>query len=684
MKLCIAEKPSVAKDIAEVLGAKTKMNGYYEGNGYWVSWTFGHLCTLKEPHDYTEKWKFWNLDTLPMIPQKFGIKVMDNAGVQKQFAIIQGLVEKCEEVINCGDAGQEGELIQRWVLAKAKNTKPLKRLWISSLTEEAIKDGFQNLQDGHKYDRLYAAGASRAIGDWILGMNATRLFTLKFAPKGQVMSIGRVQTPTLAMIVERQLEIDNFKSENYWEIKTVYRDTEFACTLGKIETKESGSELLAKVTDQPFEVVSYEQKEGKEVHPQLFDLTSLQVECNKRFAFSAEETLNIIQGLYEKKLVTYPRVDTVYLSDDIYPKIPDIISKLNHYKRFTEPLIGQKLRKSKRVFDDKKVTDHHAIIPTGVNPSGINANDQKVYDAITRRFLCVFYPDCKVSNTVVEGKVTDIGFRTAGRQILDDGWRAVYEGYGSTKSAKDDEELMPLFEEGETGVHMPELMEKKTKPPRYFSEGSLLRAMETAGKQIDDDDLRDLMKENGIGRPSTRANIIETLNKRNYIAKEKKRIVATATGIHLISLLENDLLKSAELTGQWEKKLRDIEKGDYEVETFKKELIDMVAQICHEVKHQFVAPPPVICPKCGIGEMLTGKSAWGCSKYKDGCKFVIPFEFEGFRLSDVDLKELVNNQKSRYRYPFKDKKGNIKKQYIGFNKSLKLIKIKEVKEVTKQ
>ncbi|MFT7158447.1 MAG: DNA topoisomerase-3 [Parvicella sp.] len=678
MKLCIAEKPSVAKDIAEVIGAKTKMNGYYEGNGYWVSWTFGHLCTLKEPHDYSEKWKSWNLDTLPMIPSKFGIKVMENAGVQKQFQIIESLVQKCDEVINCGDAGQEGELIQRWVLTKAQNKKPLKRLWISSLTTEAIKEGFSKLQDGSKYDNLYAAGASRAIGDWILGMNATRLFTLKFGLKGQVLSVGRVQTPTLAMIAERQAEIDSFKSENYWEIKTLYRDTEFACTIGKIDTNEQGTEILEKITDQPFEVVSYEQKEGTESHPMLFDLTALQVECNKRFGFSAEDTLNMIQGLYEKKLVTYPRVDTAYLSDDIYPKIPDVMGKLAHYTRFTGKLMGKPFRKSKKVFDNKKVTDHHAIIPTGQVPSGISPNDQKVYDAITRRFISVFYPDCKVSNTVVEGQVIDVGFRASGRQILELGWREVYEDYAG-KSKEAEEELMPLFEQGETGLQFPELMAKKTKPPRYYTEASLLRAMETAGKSVDDDELRDMMKENGIGRPSTRANIIETLFRRNYIARDKKRIVATATGMHLISLIDNELLKSAELTGQWEKNLRDIEKGEYDVKNFKNELVTMVAQLCHEVKHQFVSPPPLECPKCKKGELLKGKKAWGCSKYGDSCKFIIPFEFEGFILSEADIRGIILENKSRYSYPFEDKKGKKTKAFVGFNKSLKLVKLKDDK-----
>jgi DNA topoisomerase-3 len=677
MKLCIAEKPSVAKDIAQVIGAKTKMNGYYEGNGYWVSWTFGHLCTLKEPHDYTEKWKFWNIDTLPMIPAKFGIKLIDDGGVKRQFGVLEKLITDCDEVINCGDAGQEGELIQRWVLAKAKNNKPLKRLWISSLTEEAIKEGFDKLQEGEKYDQLYAAGASRAIGDWVLGMNATRLFTLKFGQKGQVLSIGRVQTPTLAMIVERQLEIDSFKSEKFWEIRTFYRDTEFACSLGKIETKEKGEEILGKITDQDFEVVSFEQKEGTEKHPTLFDLTALQVECNKRFAFSAEDTLNMVQKLYEQKLVTYPRVDTTYLSEDIYPKVEGILKNLKHYSRFTSDLLGKPIRKSKRVFDDKKVTDHHAIIPTGIVPSGINPNEQKVYDAITRRFLSVFYPDCKVSNTVVEGESVEVPFRASGRQVLEPGWRKVYEDYAGSSSKGDEELAMPLFEKGEKGPHTPELQEKKTKPPRYYTEASLLRAMETAGKQVDDDDLRDLMKENGIGRPSTRANIIETLFKRNYIAKDKKRIVATATGIHLISLIKNELLKSAELTGQWEKKLRDIERGNFEVDAFKQELTKMVVHLCHEVKHQIVEPPPVLCPKCNKGEMLRGKKAWGCSKFNAGCKFTIPFEFKDVFLSDADMKELVSNQKSRYRLPFKQKSGEVEKKYVGLNDKLKLVVVED-------
>lgn len=679
MKLCIAEKPSVAKDIAEVLGAKSKMNGYYEGNGYWVSWTFGHLCGLKEPQEYTDQWKFWNLDSLPMIPSKFGIKVINQGSTQKQFNILEDLINRCDEVINCGDAGQEGELIQRWVLAKAKSTKPLKRLWISSLTEEAIKEGFQKLQDGSKYDNLYAAGSSRAIGDWMLGMNATRLFTIKFGQKGQVFSIGRVQTPTLAMLVERQLEIDAFKSSNYWEIRTLYREVFFACTLGKIDTKEKGSELFNSILNNELEIVGYEQKEGKELPPSLFDLTSLQVECNKRFGFSAEETLNMVQKLYEQKLVTYPRVDTTYLSDDIYPKISDILSKLQFYKRFAEPLLQAPIKKSKKVFDNTKVTDHHAIIPTGIVPSGITPDENKVYDAITRRFISVFYPDCKVSNTVVEAEVNTIGFRASGRQVLELGWRELYVDYGANKAKEEGEEeqVMPIFEKGERGPHEPELQEKSTKPPKYYNEGSLLRAMETAGKVVDDDSLRELMKENGIGRPSTRANIIETLNKRGYIKKDKKRIMATPLGIHLISLIQNDLLKSPELTGQWEKKLRDIERGTYAVETFKKELIDMVALLCHEVKHQYAKPQPMICPKCNTGELLTGKAAWGCSRYKDGCKFTIPFDFEGFRLSEGDLRSMLTYKKSKFKYPFKDKKGVETKSYVTLNDKLKLVLLKE-------
>ncbi len=675
MKLCIAEKPSVAKDIAQVLGAKTRNNGYFEGNGYFVSWTYGHLCGLKEPQEYTDKWKKWSLDTLPMIPAKFSIKVKGDSGVQKQFNVIKSLVERCDEVINCGDAGQEGELIQRWVLTQAKCKKPLKRLWISSLTEEAIKEGFQNLQDGSKYDNLYAAGASRAIGDWLLGMNATRLFTLRFAKKGQVLSIGRVQTPTLAMIVKRQLEIDNFVSTKYWELKTKYRGVLFSSTKGKITEKEKGEQWIAKIREEEFEIISYTQKEGKEHPPRLFDLTSLQVESNKKLGLSAEETLNTIQSLYEKKLVTYPRVDTTYLSDDIYPKIPDILNKLTHYSRFTQALRGKPLPKSKKVFDNKKVTDHHAIIPTGVTPSGISPQEQKVYDMITRRFIAVFYPDCIVSNTTVMGRVSDVDFKATGRQILEKGWRVVFEDDKNKGGEENDkkEQLMPTFEKGEKGEHQPQLQEKDTRPPAYYTEATLLRAMETAGKQVDDDELRELMKENGIGRPSTRANIIETILKRNYIKKEKKRIVATQTGIQLISLINNELLKSAELTGQWERKLREIERGNYKVEDFKKELFEMVNTIVHEVKHQPVQLMPTICPKCNKGTMLRGKTAWGCSEWKNGCKFILPFEFKGIKLSSRDMENLIETGISQNRYRFGKSK---ELKYIELTKRLKL-KIKE-------
>jgi DNA topoisomerase-3 len=675
MKLCIAEKPSVAKDIAQVLGAKNRMDGYYEGNGYYVSWTFGHLCGLTEPQEYTDKWKYWDLNTLPMIPAKFSIKVKDDKGVQKQFNTIKHLVSKCEEVINCGDAGQEGELIQRWVLAKAQSTKPLKRLWISSLTEEAIKEGFQKLEEGSKYDNLYAAGSARAIGDWLLGMNATRLFTIRFGKKGQVLSVGRVQTPTLAMIVKRQLEIDNFVSTKYWELKTVYREVLFSSTKGKISKLEKGEEFIQKIENNEFEVVSYTQKQGKEQPPRLFDLTSLQVESNKKIGLSAEQTLNTIQNLYEKKLVTYPRVDTTYLSDDIYPKIPGILNKLTHYSRFTEALRGSKIRKSKKVFDNKKVTDHHAIIPTGETPSGITPQEQKIYDMITRRFISVFYPDCTVSNTTVLGKVDDVDFKATGRQILEKGWRVVFED-DKNKSADEDkkEQLMPTFEKGEKGEHKPQLQEKDTRPPSYYTEGTLLRAMESAGKQVDDDELRDLMKENGIGRPSTRANIIETIARRNYIKKEKKRIVATQTGIHLISLINNDILKSAELTGQWERKLRDIEKGEYDVKEFKKELFEMVNLLVHEVKHQPVEKMPTICPKCNKGTILRGKAAWGCSDWSNGCKFTLPFMFKNIQLSSRDMESLISEKKSRNRYRIGKSE---ELQYLVMTDKFKVVLLKE-------
>lgn len=662
MKLCIAEKPSVAKEIASILGANQRRDGYFEGNGYCVSYTFGHLCTLKEPHDYTSLWKWWNLQHLPMVPSSFSIKVMDNQGVQKQFNIIKSLVDKCDEVINCGDAGIEGELIQQWVLLKAKNTKPIKRLWISSLTEEAIKEGFANLRDGKEFINLYKAGSARAIGDWLLGMNATRLYTLKYGREKQVLSIGRVQTPSLAMIVERQLAIENFKPETYWELKTNYRDVLFSSTVGKLKTKEKGQAAIDYVTGKDFVVNSYEQKEGKEHPPRLFDLTSIQVEANNRFNFTADHTLKLVQSLYEKKLVTYPRVDTTFLPDDVYPKVPKILAGLNFFSALTEPLKGKKLRKSKKVFNNKKVTDHHAIIPTGIPMSGVTQDEQNIYNTVTKRFISVFYPDCTVSNTTVMAHVEKVEFKATGKQIIDPGWRAVYASDKQDKS-KDKENLMPSFKKGESGPHIPELQEKTTSPPKYFTEATLLRGMETAGKNVDDEDLRDAMKENGIGRPSTRANIIETLFRRKYIERKRKNLHATATGVDLIGTIKSDLLKSAELTGQWERKLKLIEKGEYDINTFKKELVEMIVEITNNVKFAedkkiAVAaekskekkkrePKKVIpieemkCPKCKQGHLLKGKSGYGCSNFKNGCKTVIPFVFMGKKFTHKQLSDLI-------------------------------------------
>jgi len=584
MIVCIAEKPSVAKDIAAILGANQRKDGYFEGNNYQVTWTFGHLCTLKEPRDYLDEWRYWNLRYLPMVPSKFGIKLLDNDGVKKQFHVIKRLVEACEQVINCGDAGQEGEVIQRWVLHLAKCKVPIKRLWISSLTEEAIKEGFSKLKDSKDYNNLYAAGNARAVGDWLLGINATRLFTKKFGQQRQVLSIGRVQTPTLAMIVKRQLEIDNFKSDDYWELRTIYRDTEFNSVLGKIKKEEKAHYALGKIKDAPFIITSFEQKEGKERPPRLFDLTALQVESNKKFGFSADQTLKHIQSLYEKKLITYPRVDTTYLPDDMYPKIAGILGKMQYYSKLTAPLLEKKIPKTKQVFDNKKVTDHHAIIPTGVVPSGINPDEQRVYDAVAKRFISVFYPDCIVSNTTVLGEVLKLEFKTTGKQILKPGWRAVYSTEESKDKAKSDEDsIMPTFVQGESGPHVPRVDKKQTSPPKFYTEATLLRAMETAGKQVDDDEMRELLKDNGIGRPSTRANIIETLFRRKYIERKKKNIIATQTAIDLIQVIDNETLKSPELTGDWERKLRLIEKGEFEPEKFKLELIEMVVNLTNEV-----------------------------------------------------------------------------------------------------
>ncbi len=675
MKVCIAEKPSVAKDIAEVLGAKQRMDGYFEGNGYQVTWTVGHLCTLKEPHDYDMKWKYWRLEELPVIPVNFGVKLIDLAHTKKQFAVIEKLVQNCSEVINCGDAGQEGELIQRWVLLKAKCKVPIKRLWISSLTEEAIREGFEKLKDSSEYDRLYAAGSARAIGDWLLGINATRLFTVKFGRGQSTFSIGRVQTPTLAMIVQRQKEIDAFRAEEYWELKTIYRDTEFLCQIDRLQSAEKAEKGLEYLKQHPFEITSFEQKEGKEGNPRLYDLTSLQVEANRKHGYTAEDTLKLIQNLYEKKLTTYPRVDTTYLSEDIHPKIPGILNGMKYYSRFTAPLLDKPIPKSKSVFDDKKVTDHHAIIPTGVVPSGITPAEQHIYDLVAKRFIAVFYPECKVSNTTVLGKVDKLEFKATGKQIIEPGWRVIYADETPVKDPKEaaEERLMPTFVEGENGPHTPVIHQGKTSPPKYFTEGTILRAMETAGRNVEDEELRELMKDQGIGRPSTRANILETLFRRKYIERKRKNIVATITGIGLIDTIQNELLKSAELTGDWERKLRLIEKGEYEADVFKKELIQMVVDLTEEVifnsHHRVIQLAPVVaekaapkpraprkpkeeikledtnCPKCKSAKLMKGKAAVGCSNFAN-CGFKIPFELMGKKLTENQLADLVTKGKT--------------------------------------
>ncbi len=638
MVVCIAEKPSVARDIAKVLGATQARDGYMEGNGYQVTWTFGHLCTLKEPHDYTDQWKAWALTRLPMIPPRFGIKLIADKGVEKQFKTIESLFQKADEIVNCGDAGQEGELIQRWVMQKAQVKCPVKRLWISSLTEESIREGFKTLKDQSEYQSLYEAGLSRAIGDWLLGMNATRLYTLKYGRNRQVLSIGRVQTPTLALIVKRYQEIQNFKPEAYWVLSTVYRDTTFTATKGKYGSVEEGQKDLQSVEGKEFTVTGIETKKGKEAPPKLYDLTSLQVECNKKYNLSAEQTLQTIQSLYEKKYTTYPRVDTTYLSDDIYPKCPDILAKLTNYAELTAPMAGKKLPKSKKVFDNSKVTDHHAIIPTGVVPQNLSFAEQQVYDEVCRHFIAVFYPDCVFSTTTVLGKVEEVEFKTSGKQILEPGWREVIKPVKQEKGQKEEnqeneeggkkeeveEKTLPIFAKGEHGPHQPQLAEKWTTPPKPYTEATLLRAMETAGKLVDDESLREVMKENGIGRPSTRAAIIETLFKRNYIKKVRKSLEPTPTGIELIGLIHEDLLKSAELTGIWEKKLREIEQHKYDTQQFLEELKQMVIDIVTTVMN----PDSIIgkpCPLCGKGTIIKGRTAYGCSEWKTGCTWRRPF-----------------------------------------------------------
>lgn len=702
MIVCIAEKPSVAKDIARILGATTSHNGYMEGNGFQVTWTFGHLCTLKEPNDYTENWKHWSLSALPMIPPRFGIKLIDDDGIKRQFSVIERLMQAADCIVNCGDAGQEGELIQRWVMQKAQAKCPVKRLWISSMTDEAIREGFNSLKDQSEYQPLYVAGLSRAIGDWLLGMNATRLYTLKYGQNRQVLSIGRVQTPTLALIVNRQKEIDSFVPEPYWVLSTIYRDTLFTATKGKFTTKEEGEQAFATIADKPFEVTGVSKKNGNEAPPRLFDLTSLQVECNRKFSYSAETTLNLIQSLYERKLTTYPRVDTQFLSDDIYPKCAGILTGMRGYEQYIQPLAGKKLPKSKRVFDTSKVTDHHAIIPTGVPASALSDMERNVYDLIARRFIAVFYPDCKFSTTTVLGKVEDVEFKVSGKEILEPGWRTIYAQQSShpnntstpqpnnpqPSSSEDDdkqdeERTLPTFVKGESGPHTPTLTEKWTTPPKYYTEATLLRAMETAGKFVDDETLRAALKENGIGRPSSRAGIIETLFKRHYIRRERKNLIATATGIELIDIIHEELLKSCELTGIWEKKLRDIEHKKYEAADFINELKQQVTEIVYDVlrdnsnrrvtittdedlkkakkkktaapkkaaaksaatsstastKKAAASPQPATsepsaddsiigttCPVCGKGTIIKGKTAYGCSNWKNGCTYRVAFK----------------------------------------------------------
>ncbi|MBQ6188306.1 MAG: DNA topoisomerase 3 [Prevotella sp.] len=628
MIVCIAEKPSVARDIAHVLGATHDRQGFLEGNGYQVTWTYGHLCTLKEPDDYSPAWKRWSLAALPMLPMRFGIKLIDEEHIKKQFAVIEQLMQKADGIINCGDAGQEGELIQRWVMQKARATCPVKRLWISSLTEESIREGFKNLKDQDAYNSLYLAGLSRAIGDWILGMNATRLYTLKYANNRQVLSIGRVQTPTLALIVNRQKEIANFKPEPYWVLATVYRDTLFTATKGKITSEEEGKEAFKLIEGKPFCVKSVQKKNGTELHPNLFDLTSLQVECNRRFSYSADTTLKLIQGLYEKKFTTYPRVDTQYLSDDIYPRCPQILSGLRGYEKYLQPLAGTKLRKSSKAFDTSKVTDHHAIIPTGVPAVGLSDMERNVYDLIARRFIAAFYPDCKFATTTVMGQVEDVEFKATGKVILQAGWRELYSDnkeHTTDDDAKkgDEERILPDFVKDESGPHTPTLTEKQTTPPKPYTEATLLRAMETAGKFVEDEELRAALKENGIGRPSSRAGIIETLFKRNYIVRQRKNLIATDTGIQLIDTIKEELLKSCELTGIWEKKLRDIEHGTYDpaqfIDELKQQIYTIVADVLHDNNTSLtpIIAEGAVCPQCGRGHIIRGRTAFGCSRWND-------------------------------------------------------------------
>ncbi|MBQ5378716.1 MAG: DNA topoisomerase 3 [Paludibacteraceae bacterium] len=646
MIVCVAEKPSVGAYIANVLGAKQKHDGYFEGNGYQVTWTFGHLCALLDPQEYTEQWKGWNLSSLPMIPQRFSIKVSGDAGVHKQFNVIKNLIAQADEVINCGDAGQEGELIQRWVYQQTGCKCPVKRLWVNSLTEEAIKDGFQQLKDQSEYQHLYEAGLMRAIGDWLLGMNATRAYTIRYAQgigrNRQVLSVGRVQTPTLALVVKRQAEIEHFVPRTYWELKTNYRDTLFSAQIPvedgeyAITSEEQGQALVDSIKDLPLTITNVEKKKGIEYAPKLYDLTSLQVDCNKKYNFSAEQTLQLIQSLYEKRVTTYPRVDTTYLSDDIYPKVPGTLAGIKDYYPQVAPLIGAKLPKSKKVFDNKKVTDHHAIIPTGQRPEGLSADEKKVYDLVALHFIAVFYPECEVSNTTVLAKAGEIDFKVTGREVLKPGWRVVFETSDSSDSrdssdssdpgdsgeSAEESKSLPAFVKGESGPHIPQLKEKTTTPPKYYTEATLLRAMETAGKTVENDELREAMKENGIGRPSTRAAIIEKLYQRKYIVKQGKSLRATETGINLIHLIISPLLKSAELTGLWEKKLREIERGEYTAQDFLNELKEMTSGVVRDVKTNKAG---MLCPVCRQGRIIRGNTQYGCSRWREGCTYREPF-----------------------------------------------------------
>jgi len=637
MVVCVAEKPSVGEYIARVLGANQRKNGYFEGNGYQVTWTFGHLCALLDPQEYTEQWKGWNLSTLPMIPSRFSIKVHGDEGVHKQFNIIKSLIEQADEVINCGDAGQEGELIQRWVYQQAGCKCPVKRLWVSSLTEEAIREGFQTLKDQSEYQHLYEAGLMRAIGDWLLGMNATRAYTIRYA-RGtgrdrQVLSVGRVQTPTLALVVKRQAEIEHFVPRTYWELKTNYRDTLFSAQIPvedgeyAIISEEQGQELVDSIKDLPLTITSVEKKKGLEYAPKLYDLTSLQVDCNKKYSFSAEQTLQLIQSLYEKRVTTYPRVDTTYLSDDIYPKVPGTLAGIKDYYPQIAPLLGTKLPKSKKVFDNKKVTDHHAIIPTGQRPEGLTADEKKVFDLVALHFIAAFYPECEVSNTTVLAKAGEIDFKVTGREVLKPGWRAVFgkeevENIENNENS-DNTKSLPAFTKGESGPHEPVLKEKTTTPPKYYTEATLLRAMETAGKTVENDELREAMKENGIGRPSTRAAIIEKLYQRKYIQKQGKSLRATEIGVDLIHTIISPLLKSAELTGLWEKKLREIERGDYTAQQFLAELKDMTSGVVRDVKTNKAG---MLCPVCRQGRIIRGNTRYGCSRWREGCTYAEPFD----------------------------------------------------------